>query len=598
MASLLAILDGPFEHVAQMLGASKDQLKLIFCLLIDYPLANLFIRLPKGYPILKHVMNLSISAFYMFGFFELYWGSTQLITIALVTYFVAKFDRSKNMPWIVFGLVMGHMFINHVYRTMNKVTLDKFDITGPQMVLTLKLTSYAWNVWDGRRPVEELDKGQATSRIVKIPSLLEFMGYAFYFPAVLVGHSSDLNTYLALTNGTLFNKAKEEDAKRHVPRGRKRVAYMRGLLGLGFLIAYSFLSPIFTYQNVLKKEWYNHNLIVRLFMIQFIGFIERTKYYGVWKLSEGACIVTGLGFSGYDAEGASTWDDIANVNIPWVEMAPNFKILLDSWNIRTNIWLRECIYKRITPKGKRPGFQSTILTFLTSAVWHGTYSGYYLTFALGGFVQTAARLARTNLRPLFLSQLEILPPKLVEALAKQNIHIPPPPVTLPKMIYDFVGTIATIMILNFTAAPFTLWYCRAGQHTLVYHDGDPPEQFVDASLPGTQYKVWPVLIYQRPPAPKWLSDDSIHKGQLNQSIKTYRDDTGMYDAAGDANRVRVRNEMKKIEYFLIDIGRSRVADRDPSGVDVGGDVIGDGVGCGFVKGVNALIEGLEPPESL
>lgn len=41
-----------------------------------------------------------------------------------------------------------------------------------------------------------------------------------------------------------------------------------------------------------------------------------------------------------------------------------------------------------------------------------------------------------------------------------------------------------------------------------------------------------------------------------------------------------------------------MADRDPSGVDVGGDVIGDGVGCGFVKGVNALIEGLEPPESL
>lgn len=192
--------------------------------------------------------------------------------------------------------------------------------------------------------------------------------------------------------------------------------------------------------------------------MQFIGFAERTKYYGAWKLSEGACITTGLGFSGYDAAGKSTWDDIANVNIPWVEFAPNMKVLLDSWNIRTNIWLRECVHKRITPKGKKPGFQSTFITFLTSAIWHGTYSGYYCTFIYGGFAQTAARLARTYLRPLFLSPLEMLPPKLPEALAKQGIEIPPPPRTLFKQIYDILGTVTTILILNYTAAPFTLWY--------------------------------------------------------------------------------------------------------------------------------------------
>ena len=52
-----------------------------------------------------------------------------------------------------------------------------------------------------------------------------------------------------------------------------------------------------------------------------------------------------------------------------IEFAPNFKILLDSWNIKTNVWLRECIYKRVTPKGKKPGFRSSMLTFTTSAIW-------------------------------------------------------------------------------------------------------------------------------------------------------------------------------------------------------------------------------------
>jgi hypothetical protein len=28
------------------------------------------------------------------------------------------------------------------------------EVTGPQMVLTMKLTTFAWNVYDGRRKVE------------------------------------------------------------------------------------------------------------------------------------------------------------------------------------------------------------------------------------------------------------------------------------------------------------------------------------------------------------------------------------------------------------------------------------------------------------
>jgi lysophospholipid acyltransferase len=52
-----------------------------------------------------------------------------------------------------------------------------------------------------------------------------------------------------------------------------------------------------------------------------------------------------------------------------IEFAPSFKILLDSWNINTNVWLRNCVYKRVTPKGKKAGFGSMLITFLTSAFW-------------------------------------------------------------------------------------------------------------------------------------------------------------------------------------------------------------------------------------
>lgn len=185
---------------------------------------------------------------------------------------------------------------------MRKFTYDDLDITGPQMVLTLKLTSFAWNVWDGRRPVEVgyinpctmvLIWAELYRNLIKdnrpdgswkcLPywhswvmrmryfqtkfqrrvQLTPCLQTRFYFPAMLVGHSSDMNTYLALTDGTLFNSTKEEDAKRHVPRGRKRVAYKRGLLGLAYIGFYSVIGPFFNYHRILKEEWLTHNFIIR-----------------------------------------------------------------------------------------------------------------------------------------------------------------------------------------------------------------------------------------------------------------------------------------------------------------------------------------------
>lgn len=33
------------------------------------------------------------------------------------------------------------------------------------------------------------------------------------------------------------------------------------------------------------------------------------------------------------------------------------------------MWLRDCVYKRVTKKGRKPGSKESMATFLTSAVW-------------------------------------------------------------------------------------------------------------------------------------------------------------------------------------------------------------------------------------
>src|SRR5947199_3013233 len=120
--------------------------------------------------------------------------------------------------------------------------------------------------------------------------------------------------------------------------------------------------------------------------MQAVGIAHRFKYYGVWKMAEGACILSGLGFNGYNKDGSIRWDRVTNVSPINLETAQNSKEYLEAWNQNTNKWLKNYVYLRVTPRGKKPGFRSAMATFTTSAVWHGFYHGYYLTFVTAGLV--------------------------------------------------------------------------------------------------------------------------------------------------------------------------------------------------------------------
>ena len=141
----------------------------------------------------------------------------------------------------------------------------------------------------------------------------------------------------------------------------------------------------------------DYSFLRRIWFLEMLGLTTRFKYYGVWSLTEGACILSGMGYKGIDPKsGRVQWDKLRNVN-PWgIESAQNSRAYLENWNINTNNWLRNCIYLRVTPKGKKPGFRASLATFVTSAFWHGFYPGYYLTFILAAFVQTAAKSEATG----------------------------------------------------------------------------------------------------------------------------------------------------------------------------------------------------------
>lgn len=55
-------------------------------------------------------------------------------------------------------------------------------------------------------------------------------------------------------------------------------------------------------------------------------------------ISQGACILTGIGFNGYDVETKKPlWDRVVNVNVWGIETSQSYKVLFDSWNTRANV---------------------------------------------------------------------------------------------------------------------------------------------------------------------------------------------------------------------------------------------------------------------
>lgn len=49
----------------------------------------------------------------------------------------------------VFAFVMAYMSLSHLYRLYVDYLGWSLDFTGPQMILTIKLSSFAYNVYDG-----------------------------------------------------------------------------------------------------------------------------------------------------------------------------------------------------------------------------------------------------------------------------------------------------------------------------------------------------------------------------------------------------------------------------------------------------------------
>ncbi|KAI3403463.2 ale1 [Candida oxycetoniae] len=440
MISAIQIL---INSLSDITGLDQASIKILTCTLLSFGFSIIFKRLPDQNYTLKNIYNVLVSAFYVFGICDLRSGLGTLLISSLGTYFITRYLRTSKMPWVNFLFLMIHMAYSHVHlQFFDDYDPTVIDITGAQMILVMKLSAFGWSVHDGKQPRTSLNEYNKSRAIYKHPNILPYIGYSFFYASLLTGPAFDYVDYDKFMHSTLFDDVPEEKrpgrrVKRRIPRSGKQ-AFVKLLQGFfwAFLL---FQVPKFAdLKYVFKNEFVtDHGFVYRIFYMWVLGFSYRLKYYAIWTIAEGACILCGIGYNGFDSEtGEFKWNRVQNIDPVAFETGQSVHACLEAWNQNTNKWLKYYVYLRVAKPGKKPGFKSTVFTFATSAFWHGTRPGYYLTFVLGALLQTVGKYYRRNIRPFFLKS---------DGSSKPT-----------KVIYDFVCWINTQLAFGFIVQPFVI----------------------------------------------------------------------------------------------------------------------------------------------
>ncbi|CAI5758010.1 unnamed protein product [Candida verbasci] len=441
---MINIIQNQIGQLSSTIGLDEASLKILLCTLLSFPFSIIFKRLPDQNYLLKNLYNVAVSAFYVFGICDLRGGFLTLLISSLGSYFITRYLRTKSMPWVNFLFLMTHMAYSHFHlQFFAEYDPTVIDITGAQMILVMKLSAFGWNIYDGKQKRESLSDYNKSRAIYKHPNILPYIGYVFFYASLLTGPAFDYIDYDKFIHSTLFDDLPEDKRpgkkrKRKIPRSGVQ-AFKKVCSGFFWAFLLFQLPKYVTIDYMFSEKFTTqHNLIYRIFYMWILGFFYRLKYYAIWTIAEGACILCGIGYNGYDeTTGEIKWNRVQNID-PWAfEMGQNVHTCLEAWNQNTNKWLKYYVYLRVAKPGKKPGFKSTMFTFATSAFWHGTRPGYYLTFIVGALLQTVGKFYRRNFRPMFL--------KADGKTPKSS-----------KKVYDFICWINTQLAFGFFVQPFVI----------------------------------------------------------------------------------------------------------------------------------------------
>ncbi|KAI9493897.1 MBOAT, membrane-bound O-acyltransferase family-domain-containing protein [Zychaea mexicana] len=360
-----------------------------------------------------------------------YMPSVYVAVTALFTYTFMKYYHGNSGPYVNFAVAMLSMSICHIDRQLKGFEgSSKLDYSGALMILTVKFSSFGFNVMDGRLgAVTDYSKRM---KIDRYPSLIEYFGWLCFFGGFLVGPTCEYMDYYRFTN--FFFLSPDKNLSPYKPALRKI------LLGAFTAWIVVYLGHYYNYFRMMEPEFASLPLYKKVIAFEIVGRVQHCKYGCLWLLTEGSCVLSGFGYNGIK-KGKHNWDRLSNVDWYLLEMAQSFRDLSNGWNLGANVWLKNYVYLRLSPPGTKPTSFTLVATYGTSSMWHGFHPGYYGLLVSTGLFQALGRNVRRVVRPLVMSAED-----------------PSKPLPVWKALYDAVSYVATMQSMALLMAPFELLY--------------------------------------------------------------------------------------------------------------------------------------------
>lgn len=183
------------------------------------------------------------------------------------------------------------------------------DFTTAHCVLTLRLIGLGWDYVDGAIPENKQEKYQQENSLKTLPSLLEVFAYSFHWGSFLVGPQFSFRAYNSLITGDIWAQRGGSGKPQPLPLIPVLRSFLLGVLYLGLTTVVGGHFPV---SHVLEESFGSRSLLYKLGYVWLSTRLRIYVYAGMWMLTEGHCVLSGLGFNGVDESGNPLWNRVTN----------------------------------------------------------------------------------------------------------------------------------------------------------------------------------------------------------------------------------------------------------------------------------------------
>ena len=389
--NILEFRDNIAEQLSKIIKAPANQISLILTMLCVIPFCflNYLIHGKRARLLYSFILG------FLFQYSIYKFNTIHILVSGIITFLFIKYCGRKYSAFYVFVgslLYLSYLHIERMFRTDKSWKVD--DPTTIYMMSICKFSSLAFSYEDGMKKDEEMkNRHHREYRVYEKPSLLEVLSFIYFYPTAIIGPSIEFKDFINFMTETDCYSKLGENIFYILTQGT--LYFIGSFICMAF---YAILAVKLPVAKVVEEDFGQHNLLYVLAYIYFCIPGVRARYYSGWLLSYSTVILAGIAYT--EKKDEKSGQIIKSVekgsygSIVTCEWAINPKQSMIDWNQTIHLWLKYNVYTRTININRKPFKNNwalaSFLTFISSAVWHGFYLTYYLTFVLLFFYQSSA----------------------------------------------------------------------------------------------------------------------------------------------------------------------------------------------------------------